>query len=323
MISDNLYVHFPFCRRKCAYCSLYSKTCFTEGELQRYVENLIPLADGVYKTVYFGGGTPMLCDIPKIACSITAEEFTVEVHPLDVSVDSMKRLADCGVNRISMGVQSLSGDTLERMNRHYSLLDAATAFETVKKFFSNAGIDLIVGFPGDETSSILQLKDWGLAHLSIYSLQNERNLQNVPSDDELLDKLNFFAEEARSLGLARYEISNFAKPGCECRHNLAIWRGEDYIGLGEGAFGRIGRKRTISYGTSKFQSHEVSEKEDSLERTIFRLRTSEGLDTSAHPEWRSALDAFVAEGLLTEKRPVYFLTDRGREVCDSILAELI
>lgn len=146
------------------------------------------------------------------------------------------------------------------------------------------------------------------------------------------------------MGLERYEISNYAVPGYECRHNFAVWRGEDYIGLGEGAFGRVGLRRisnlksqiSESGGSTESVSEvseksvsEVSEEEDLKERTIFRLRTREGLDASAFsslssfPTIVSALDHNVEAGLLTKSGTVYRLTDRGMEVCDSILAELV
>lgn len=138
------------------------------------------------------------------------------------------------------------------------------------------------------------------------------------------------------MGLERYEISNYAVPGYECRHNFAVWRGEDYIGLGEGAFGRVGLRRISNLksqisesGGSTESVSEVSEEEDLKERTIFRLRTREGLDASAFsslssfPTIVSALDHNVEAGLLTKSGMVYRLTDRGMEVCDSILAELV
>ena len=120
------------------------------------------------------------------------------------------------------------------------------------------------------------------------------------------------------MGLESYEISNYAVPGYECRHNLAVWRGEDYIGLGDGACGRIGLKRT-KFGKEETVTVEFDEKE----RRLFRLRTREGLDASGRPEWKQTLQKYAQEGLLTQSGEVYRLTERGMEVCDSILAELV
>ncbi len=130
------------------------------------------------------------------------------------------------------------------------------------------------------------------------------------------------------MGLERYEISNYAVPGYECRHNLAVWRGEDYVGLGEGAYGRVGLRRTSNLRTRMSES-EVTPEEDVKERTIFRLRTREGLDAAllsslpSHTSLIAALDRHVADGLLTREGSVYRLTDRGTEVCDSILVDLV
>ena len=235
-------------------------------------------------------------------------------------------LKDLGVNRISMGVQSLNDATLVNMGRGYSVDEAERAFALVKEHFDNAGIDLIVGYPGDQMKvegegeqwNLKRLENWGLRHCSVYSLQNERGLKNVPDDDTVLDRLGHIAICLGKMGLERYEISNYAVPGFECRHNLAVWRGEDYIGLGDGACGRIGLKRT-KFGKEETVSREFDEKE----RKLFRLRTRDGLDASGHPGWGQDLRNACKQELLTQSGSIYRLTERGTEVCDSILAELI
>lgn len=350
---ENLYVHFPFCRRKCSYCALYSRTGVSQADRDAYVRRLAQeieslgsigsnsnaaladskqsLIDTKLKTIYFGGGSPALCDLSVLASALrplcdAETEFTVELHPLDVTSDKLAQLKDLGVNRISMGVQSLDDAILADMGRGYTFGEAERAFALVKRYFENAGIDLIVGYPGDEVErrgrggqwNLQRLESWGLKHCSVYSLQNERGLKNVPDDDTVLDRIRHFAKCLESMGLERYEISNYAAPGYECRHNLAVWRGEDYIGLGDGACGRIGLKRT------KFGKEEIVTPEfDAKERRLFRLRTREGLDASGHPEWEQVLHKYVQEGLLTREGMIYRLTERGMEVCDSILAELV
>ena len=339
---ENLYVHFPFCRRKCSYCALYSRTGVSQADRDAYVRRLasemVRTLDGrreTLKTVYFGGGSPALCDLRPIldvlvrggavSAAQSETEFTVELHPLDVTEDLLKTLRDGGVNRISMGVQSLNDEVLADMGRGYTVDESERAFALVKRYFDNAGIDLIVGYPGDEVKvkgegeqwNLKRLESWGLRHCSVYSLQNERGLKNVPDDDTVLDLLRHIAICLGKMGLERYEISNYAVPGFECRHNLAVWRGEDYIGLGDGACGRIGLVRT------KFGREEtVDAAFDEKERRLFRLRTREGLDASGHPEWDEILAESRRQGLLTQSGSVYRLTERGTEVCDSILAEL-
>ena len=351
---DNLYVHFPFCRRKCSYCALYSRTGVSQSDRDAYVRRLAGEIEKTgrtcflsLRTIYFGGGSPALCDLSVLAPALRPfcgeeTEFTVELHPLDVTEAKLEELKTLGVNRISMGMQSLNDATLADMGRGYTVDEAERAFALVKRYFDNAGIDLIVGYPGDEVEkkgrgrqwNLKSLESWGLKHCSVYSLQNERGLKNVPDDDTVLDRLRHIAICLGEMGLERYEISNYAVPGYECRHNLAVWRGEEYIGLGDGACGRIGLRRTFSTGASfaigtsehptiRPRVDVVSTAQDQIERRIFRLRTREGLDASGHPEWEPILAKYCGEGLLTQSGSIYRLTDRGTEVCDSILADLV
>ena len=298
---DNLYVHFPFCRRKCTYCALPSRAV---NPTAGYVEGILrQLPSGPFKTVYFGGGTPARCDLRPLLKVLSADEFTVELHPLDVTRELLSQLRDGGVNRISMGVQSFNDDTLRDMGRGYTAAQAHRAFDLVREYFDNAGIDLIVGYPGDHW----ELEDWGYRHLSLYSLILEpksilaRQNRELPGDDEVLDRIRELAEELAAKGLRRYEISSYAVPGYECRHNLAVWRGEDYLGIGDGAESGLGRDRR---------------------EKMLSLRTFLGLDADEFPQWRPTLDFYASQGLLTRDGSVYRLTPRGTEVCDSILADL-
>jgi oxygen-independent coproporphyrinogen-3 oxidase len=392
----NLYVHFPFCRRKCTYCALHSRVGVPPGRRSAYVAALVralpppDTARPVFKTIYFGGGSPALCDLTPLLTALRSfvtdtTEWTVELHPLDVTAETLATLRDGGVNRISMGVQSLDDAVLAHMGRGYTFDDAERAFARIKSVFDNAGIDLIAGYPvltragepATVTASRLgdtprwkRLARWGLTHCSVYSLileeksilshQLKKNgdgrisdgspesFLHVPDDDNVLDEIRETARILSSFGLHRYEISNYAAPGYACRHNLAVWNGEDYIGLGDGAHGRLGRLRTQNcwgvspavFGglspaaaapdavTSGGWGHAprietVSAAFDEKERKLFRLRTKDGLDTTDHPAWGQALDRFIPEGLLTKNGPVYRLTERGCEVCDALLAELI
>lgn len=352
----NLYVHFPFCRRKCTYCALHSRAGMSEASRAAYVGRLAALLSSrqstapfftlpnKLKTVYFGGGSPALCDLAPLFKVLGPHlsdetEFTVELHPLDATTDTLKRLKDGGVNRISMGVQSLDDAILSMMGRGYTFHDAERAFYRIREHFENAGIDLIVGYPGEECALSprhARLAKWGLAHCSVYSLileeksilanQVRRKVSPPPPDDDTtLNRLSIVAAFLKEIGLNRYEIANYAAPQRECRHNFAVWRGEDYVGLGEGAHGRIGRLRFQDFGMDSMKQEEVSPDADMKERTLFRLRTREGLDASAHPEWLPTLESSVKEGLLTRigTGSCYKLTERGTEVCDAILTELI
>lgn len=353
----NLYVHFPFCRRKCTYCALHSKAGTDRAERDFYVAQIAReierLETDGFDTVYFGGGSPALCNLVPVLRAVRPllgknAEFTVELNPLDLSdggrvdVSDGGRLLDVledgGVNRISMGMQSLDSETLADMGRGYDPEFAESAFALVKSRFSNAGIDLIAGYPrtgakGGQRAAPRLPNGWGLAHCSVYSLMVEEGTalwcqaqsgRKIPDDDEALDEIKRIAAHLKAQGLERYEISNYAVPGKECRHNMAVWRGEDYFGLGEGARGRIGRARTEDAGTPSARSVEVSPEEDALERTIFMLRTREGLNPAARPGWEETLAGYAAEGLLVRVPDGrYRLTERGTEVCDTILAALV
>ena len=344
----NLYVHFPFCRSKCAYCALHSRAGSSVAERREYVARIACDLDRLFTatpdktiaTLYFGGGTPALCNLQPILNRLAPHlsrtaEFTVELNPLDVTPLLLSQLRTGGVNRISMGVQSLDDAVLREMTRPHTAAQALAAWQTIRDAgFDNAGIDLICGWPGKRRAGAIA-DTWkrtidaaaSLApdHCSVYTLilepgtrlaaDVEQGRMTLPSDDVALAELSAAEQALASAGLERYEISSFAKPGRECRHNLATWRGEDYIGIGDGACSREG---------------------SAVSRVIFRLRLlKEGFDPEQAArdfpelaprvaEWRATLDRFAAEGLLSVQRAAaYRLTRRGTEVCDTILAELI
>ena len=354
----NLYLHFPFCRSKCAYCALHSYVGRAETERDRYVDGLLHQLHQLFNpipppsspipqlsTLYFGGGTPALCNLqplldflaPHLSPPVpqSATEFTVELNPLDVSSELLRQLKAGGVNRLSMGVQRFDEETLRAMGRPHTAEQAQTAWRQIREAgFDNAGIDLICGWPGERRTGAVSdawrrtldaATELAPDHCSVYTLILEpktrlaRDVANgrvtLPSDDVTLAELAAAEQALAAIGLERYEISSFAKPGWECRHNLATWRGEDYIGIGDGACSREG---------------------DAVSRVIFRLRLlKEGFSPSQAAvdfpelaprvaEWCATLDRFATEGLLTSHPSnTYRLTPRGTEVCDTILAELV
>ena len=370
----NLYLHFPFCRSKCAYCALHSYVGRSERERARYVSDILHQLHQLFpstrnsklktlnsklSTLYFGGGTPALCNLQPLLDffaphlsprnlkpetqssklqtpnSKLPTEFTVELNPLDVSPELLRQLKAGGVNRLSMGVQSFDEATLRAMGRPHTAEQARTAWRQIREAgFNNAGIDLICGWPDERRNGAVSdawrrtldaATELAPDHCSVYTLILEpktrlaRDVANgrvtLPSDDVALAELAAAEQALAAIGLERYEISSFAKPGWECRHNLATWRGEDYIGIGDGACSREG---------------------DAVSRVIFRLRLlKEGFSPSQAAvdfpelaprvaEWCATLDRFATEGLLTSHPSnTYRLTPRGTEVCDTILAELV
>lgn len=348
---NNLYVHFPFCRVKCAYCALHSRAGSTAEARRAYCGRMAGQitaldASPSLSTIYFGGGSPALCDLSPLfdalrtRTAVASCEFTVELHPLDAQPRVLEQLKKGGVNRISLGVQSLDNDVLKTMGRLHTAAEAEAAFRAVRAAgFANAGIDLIAGWPGTTTESwrttLARATALGLDHCSVYTLIREpktrldlavrRGELVLPSDDAALAQIDAARAALAEAGLMRYEISNYARPGFECRHNLAVWRGEDYVGLGDGAHGRVGLVRTASGAETT-----VTPEEDALERALFSLRTREGLSLERVarrwpilvprlPAWRETLEFFKRQGLLQD---AYRLTPRGAEVCDSLLADL-
>ena len=371
-LPPNLYVHFPFCRRKCAYCALHSSAGSTPAMRAAHVSKALAAVKGrlspsgapCFKTVYFGGGTPALCDLRPFRGLFPEDaEFTVELHPLDVTDEKLDELKSIGVGRISLGVQSFCDATLVSMERLHSSADAVRAFQKIRAAgFANAGIDLIAGWPGDRGSldSAKRAVDLGAVHVSVYTLIVEPGTRlarrvrgaevSIPSDDEALDAVAAMREQLAAAGIVRYEISNYAKPGFECRHNLAVWRGEDYFGIGPGAYSREGRKRWhVADGWKLAGETVLDAMHDARERALFALRLAEGLDfehaarlfnpsadeaaerqketaewQAVLDAWRARLDGFVPQGLVRQLLSSrYALTDRGFEVCDAVSAELI
>ncbi len=349
----NLYVHFPFCRAKCAYCALLSRVGKPPAVRTAYVERLrreiCARGDERYSTIYFGGGTPALCDLSPIDLPLApAAEFTVELHPLDATAATLEMLRRLGVNRISMGVQSFDDAALAAMGRGHTAAEAEAAFRRVRRVFPNAGIDLIAGWPGVTEpvwrTTLARLLALEPVHVSCYTLIREEKTRldlavrqgrtTLPDDAAALDQAALAGAALAAAGLRRYEVSNYARPGFECRHNLAVWQGEDYIGLGEGAHGREGCVRTVGEGDGYVRTA-VTPEADALERALFGLRTAAGLDLAAVarrwpllaprlPAWRRALAALVAPGILTSPAPdVFAPTARGFEVCDAVMAELL
>ena len=352
----NLYVHFPFCRGRCAYCALLSRAGSSPASRAAHVDRVVREIDALPsapRTVYFGGGTPALCDLSPVFAALrrkggAPDEFTVELHPSDAVPATLDALRAGGVNRVSLGVQSLDDAALAAMGRGHTAAEAEAAFRRVRAVFPNAGLDLIAGWPGTTDASwratLARALDLEPVHVSCYSLIREpktrldlavrRGEVLLPDDDAALAQVSLARDAFAAAGLVRYEVSNYARPGFACRHNRAVWRGEDYVGLGEGAHGRVGLARTV--GTRDgYDTSSVTPEEDALERALLGLRTADGLDLADIPRrwpllapripaWRRSLDALVPPGILATPAPDrYVPTDRGFEVCDAVMAELV
>lgn len=263
ILPHNIYIHVPFCLSKCNYCAFFSTAC-KNPDWENYSDNIIKeirywsekLGRISIPTIFFGGGTPSLMPVKtfeKIIDNINSNfyidkdcEITLESNPGTLDEEKLSNFINTGVNRISIGVQSFDDDKLKFLGRRH---DAKTALKLINSAIRKnirVSADFIYGLPSEKVQDVINtchdINNLGLQHCSMYELTIEphtpfgaQNL-NMPSNEEMADMYNAIDE---NLKLPRYEVSNYATPGNECRHNQNVWDGAPYIGIGKGAAGRI------------------------------------------------------------------------------------
>ena len=287
----SLYIHWPFCLSKCPYCDFNSHVAGGPVDNPRWAKALIremghfaaESSNRRLESVFFGGGTPSTM-IPETSAQLieaarsfwdTAEnlEISLEANPTSVEAGKLKDFADAGVNRLSLGVQSFNDKSLKFLGREHSSDDAKVAIALARENFPRFSFDLIYGLPGqsidDWKIELNQAIEMAGGHLSLYQLSVEKGTpffrDGVPETDpdSGADLFNLTHELTSLADLKAYEISNHARPGHECRHNMKIWRGGDYIGIGPGAHGRL----TTNQGTDAlYQVHEPARWLDRVEK---------------------------------------------------------
>lgn len=258
-----LYVHVPFCMRKCAYCAFYSvgggEARFGDAWLAGVKRELAGLPEGWKAgSVFFGGGTPSALEEGRLAAALEAAgerteegaEWTVEANPGTLTAGKLRRMRDAGVNRLSLGVQSFDDSVLARLGRIHRAEEARRAVEAAREAgFGNVGVDLIYGWAGcgerEAAADAEAAVALGVEHVSAYCLEVEEGTElwrrravgeRVEEDDEgQWRAYRRICDVLAAAGYGRYEISNFARPGRECRHNLLYWSGGEYFGVGPGA----------------------------------------------------------------------------------------
>ena len=380
-MAEHLYIHVPFCDGKCHYCGFYSVMASPQltslyrqlpaRELAHVLTALPEASAGPIQTVYFGGGTPALLGnegLQSLKDSLAAllsfaavTEWTVELNPASVSPGLFSTLQSMGVNRLSIGVQSFTDDTLARIGRRHNADTALRAIRLAQEMgYENTGIDLIAGLPGvgerEWRDTLKTATSLGLKHLSVYALSLEpqtplaRQVEEglpLPHEQTLMDALAQAEEALTQAGFIRYEISNYAQPGYECRHNLGIWRGNDYIGLGPAAASRIGLERWTNLEdladymdalkqreTPPRKAETLSPADDAVERAVYALRLNEGIDPfdaslrfpalrELARRWEDRLEQLARQGITERGGRRWRLTARGREVCDAAIRELL
>ena len=269
-----VYIHIPFCASKCGYCDFYSlEHCdksigkYQDALLRHIREAASTMAPYYIDTLYFGGGTPSYYGAKRLTEIFNAlkragkvlksAEVTVECNPDSVSRRDLKMLKKEGVNRISLGVQSASDDLLKIIGRRHNFTQVKTAVKLIREAgFDNLSIELIYGLPnqtkGDWAETLAKVLDLEPDHLSCYGLKLEegtpmydeyKDSPVIPSDDEQADMYLYAVETLTHYGYQQYEVSNFARRGKACRHNMKYWDMEDYLGFGPGAHSCIGSTR--------------------------------------------------------------------------------
>lgn len=325
MKSIYIYIHYPFCVRKCPYCSFYSlpkSPCDIHLTELNFDENLLKIyktqldyyhnftSDCTVQTIFFGGGTPSLASeiflseiinyIGKKWHVIDDPEISIEVNPSSATKAKFVSYKNIGINRLSIGVQSLQDDELKFLGR---LHNAKTALQTVeygKEFFENISADFIYGLPNHTPEiwlkNLSQIVDLGLPHYSLYQLTIEKNtpfFQDVkfrkfsPVNDTIESKLFLQTRKfMRAQKVPAYEVSNFAKPGFECQHNLSYWTGKNYIGIGPSAQGRVCNTAFACdiKNWEKICIEKLSDTEKSEEIILTNLRCKYGLKIKNLPK---------------------------------------
>lgn len=374
----HLYFHVPFCDGKCVYCAFYSEL-YNGAIADDYVGAAGKELDLSFQgarpspeTIYFGGGTPSILSDDALArmCRQVAEkvsldclkEWTVEANPGTLSQAKLDILKSAGVNRISIGVQSFDDMVLKRIGRRHSAGDVGVTVRQIREAgIVNIGLDLIACLDGvDETMWRRTIKE-ALAlepdHLSVYALTVERGTrldQAVKSgtvepaaDDSVLDALYMAEKILHGRGYGRYEISNYARPGCECLHNLSFWRGDDYLGFGPSGSSRDGLRRwtnladtggyvaALNGGTKPPCDEEIlSPVADVGERLAFAFRLNEGVDLrrfsvnygvepALEEKWCEILGELSGSGVTEFLAGRWRLTREGRAMADYVAEKLL
>ena len=326
-----LYLHIPFCAKKCAYCDFYSLA--GRGECwQPYVDALCArlrqrapsCAKYVVDTVYFGGGTPSLLGGARLAAVLNTvrecydvlpdAEITCEANPDSMTEEFLHGISAAGVNRLSMGIQSADDVELRRLGRIHTFAQAQDAFFRARRAgFANISVDLMFALPGQTEDSLRRSVQALLAlepeHLSCYGLTLEPNTplgrENpaLPDGDTQADWYLLLCDLVREHGMEHYEISNFARPGFRSRHNSRYWRQEEYLGFGPGAHSDFGGVRLENpRSLEQWLTGEPEVEDDDIDRAaealMLALRTSDGVD-AVQFETRFARSFAPVERVLT------------------------
>lgn len=365
-----VYVHIPFCKRKCYYCDFIS-FCEKDELQEKYINTVIQEIEDFFnlnknvkiKTIYIGGGTPSFIDgkyIEKIMNTFNKEgvvEATIEVNPGSASLEKLKKYKECGINRLSIGLQSTEDRLLKKIGRIHNYNDFLATYNLAREVgFDNINVDLMIGLPGqtieDVKSSLNKVIDLNPSHISVYSLIVEENTiiynlieQNkiVLPDEELERNMYWYVKNYLELGgYEHYEISNFAKNGKKSLHNLDCWNQKEYVGFGASAHSYLNRKRFCNIGVLEEyikdfkNTKEVQEVqsfyETKQEYMLLGLRKIKGVCISDFKNkfgenpiflFKNELNKLIEEGLLEITTNNIKLTNKGLNFANLVWEEFV
>lgn len=372
-----LYVHWPFCKARCTYCD-FRAFPHQEKRIAAYAETVREeirllaerIPEGEVTSLYFGGGTPSHVPTAELEATVRAiravfamapgAECTVEANPEDVTAAWAERVREMGFNRVSLGVQTFDDALLAEIGRTHSAQQAEAAVKALRAAgLENLSLDLMVGLPGQTVEAVRRDMERLCAinppHLSVYSLtvaegtRMHRRLAQEPDafpcEETERDMMHAVEEAAAAHGYAHYEISNFAKPGKESRHNLAYWRMQPYIGVGLDAAGYWNSAHTQNPGSLARYTEEIRAGRTALDRAepltpeqmatellLTGLRLAEGISPE-EVHRRTGIDlrvekaeevrVFVEQGMMKEQDGRWIATRKGRDLLDVLLRALM
>ncbi len=369
-----LYVHVPFCSTTCDFCAFYqerpSKKGFEQYFLALEKDFQAHLPSKKFSTVFIGGGTPGLLspDQIKKLCEVIKQfgvqsncEWTVEVAPNEINIKKIEAFLEGGINRLSLGVQTLDPVFMKELGRNHNVSKALQAYELVRRAgFESINVDLLFGAPGQELSDwqddLRKLVELGPDHISTYCLTFEEDtalyaklakgkISIDPEREAVFYEWSW--EYLPEQGFAQYEVSNYAKPGMECRHNINTWKMNDWIGYGPSASSQINgvrrknfsnieswaKKLILDQSLDYEEWSEIGGSELGRDAILFGLRMNQGVNVDRICEKFTMepylfteiiyfLDALVTEGLAIVESRNYRLSKEGRIRCDAIACEL-
>ncbi len=358
-----IYIHVPFCVKKCSYCDFYSVS-YEKDVSEKYVDavirNLRYYSDKkrITDTVYFGGGTPSLLSEKQIkrilyeinnSFNLSADaEITIETNPNTVDLNKLSELRKTGINRLSIGIQSMIDRELSFLGRIHTSERAETAVsEAYKAGFENISCDVMIALPEQSAESLRytleRVTDMPIKHISAYILKTEQGTpfdcdeikERLPDDDTVAEIYLEMVRILESKGFEQYEVSNFAKKGFESRHNCRYWKCSDYIGIGPSAHScNNGKRFAVGRNLCDFIKSDVQKIDITDENpcgfeeyAMLRLRLKEGLDIDSVPNHRDMITkkipALIKSGYINYDGKSVSLTPEGFLMSNSVIEYLI